>query len=117
MRSLPAWKNEADFLLAQVTFSVDELLEWRASLDFSGPIYAGVMVLSSSSMARKLSIDIPQLAVPEPIIEMLERDRMAGVEIARDLIGKIHESGAFDGIHLVPIARYREMAALLEGMF
>jgi hypothetical protein len=47
-------------------------------------------------MARKLSVDIPQLAVPEPIIDMIERDRMAGVEIACDLIGKIYESRAPD---------------------
>ena len=32
MRRLPVWKNEADFLLAQVTFSIEELLEWRTSL-------------------------------------------------------------------------------------
>jgi len=74
------------------------------------------MVLSSAPMARKLSVDIPQLAVPEPIIDMIERDRMAGVEIAYDLIGKIHESGAFDGIYLGPITRYREMAVHLEGL-
>jgi hypothetical protein len=55
------------------------------------------MVLSSAPLARKPSVDIPALAVPEPIIDMIERDRMAGVEIACDLIGKIHESGAFDG--------------------
>lgn len=74
------------------------------------------MVPSSAPLARKPSVDIPALAVPEPIIDLIERDRMAGVEIACDLIGKIHESGAFDGIHLVPIARYREMAARLEGL-
>src|SRR5580704_14417383 len=31
LRPLPAWKKEADFLLAQVAFSVDDLLAWRAS--------------------------------------------------------------------------------------
>src|SRR3954451_22295924 len=29
LRPLPEWKREADFLLAQVGFSVDALLEWR----------------------------------------------------------------------------------------
>lgn len=28
----------------------------------------------------------------------------------------MHESGAFDGTHLVPITRYREMAVRLEGL-
>ncbi|HVC68808.1 MAG TPA: hypothetical protein VNC61_00955 [Acidimicrobiales bacterium] len=115
LRPLPDWKRNADFLLAQVTFSLDELLDWRASLDFAGPTYAGVMVIASAPMARKLSIDIPQLAVPEPIINRIERDGTTGVEIACDLMSQIRESGLFDGIHLIPVSRYREMAARLES--
>ena len=65
-------------------------------------------------MARKLSNDIPQLAVPEPIIALIESDRNAGVEIACDLINEIRESGAFDGVHLIPVSRYRQVAARLE---
>jgi 5,10-methylenetetrahydrofolate reductase len=114
LRALPEWKREADFLLAQVGFSVEALLEWRASVDFVGPVYAGVMVIASAPMARKLSTDIPELAVPEPIISRVERDRGAGIDLACDLISAIRESGAFDGIHLIPVASYREIAARLE---
>lgn len=113
--ALPAWKQEADFLLTQVSFSLEALLRWRASLDFAGPVYAGVMVIASAPMARKLSAEIPQLAVPGAIIERIEADREAGVEIAADLVAAIEESGAFDGVHLIPVSRYREMAARLEG--
>ena len=113
---LPAWKREADFLFAQVGFSVGELLEWRASVDFAGPLYAGVLVVASAPMARKLSTEIPELAVPEPIISELERDRNAGVDIACDLIQEIRESRAFDGVHLIPVSRYREVAARLEHL-
>jgi methylenetetrahydrofolate reductase (NADPH) len=116
LRHLPDWKKQADFLLAQVSFSVPELLEWRASVDFSGPIYAGVMVIASAPMARKLSTDIPELAVPEPIINRVERDRAAGVDIACELIQELRESGAFDGIHLIPVTRYREMAHRLRTL-
>jgi 5,10-methylenetetrahydrofolate reductase len=116
LRPVPAWKQEADFLLAQVSFSVEALLEWRSSISFSGPVFAGVMVIPSASMAAKLSADVPQLAVPETIIEQLEGDRDAGVEIACDLISEIRESNAFDGVHLIPVARYREMAARLEHL-
>jgi methylenetetrahydrofolate reductase (NADPH) len=113
---LPAWKAEADFLLTQVSFSVDDLLAWRSSVDFSGPVYAGVMVIASAPMARKLSTDIPQLAVPDAIIDRIEADRSAGVDIACDLIAGIRQSGLFDGIHLIPVSRYREMAARLEAI-
>lgn len=115
LQRLPAWKREADFLFAQVTFSLEDLLAWRESVRFDGPIYPGVMVIASAPMARKLSSEIPQLAVPERIIERIEQKRTAGVEIAFELISAIRDSGAFDGIHLIPVSRYREMASLLEG--
>jgi hypothetical protein len=52
--------------------------------------------------------------VPQPIIELLDRDGRAGVGLACDLIAEIRASGAFDGIHLIPVAAYREMATRLE---
>jgi methylenetetrahydrofolate reductase (NADPH) len=115
LQRLPAWKTDADFLLTQVTFSIDDLLEWRESVRFDGPVYAGVMVIASAPMARKLSSEIPQLAVPGPIIDRIEQDRTAGVEIACELVTAIRDTGAFDGVHLIPVSRYREMASLLEG--
>jgi 5,10-methylenetetrahydrofolate reductase len=116
LRPVPSWKQEADFLLAQVTYSTDALLDWRSSVTFDGPIYAGVMVLPSPTMARKLSADVPQLAVPDAIIDRLDRDHGSGVDIACDHIRAIFESGAFDGVHLIPVNRYREMAARLESL-
>jgi 5,10-methylenetetrahydrofolate reductase len=114
LQPLPAWKRDADFLFAQVAFSPEPLLEWRAEIDFDGPVYAGVMVVASAPMARKLSAGIPQLAVPPAVVARVERDRMAGVEIACDLVEQIRDSGAFDGVHLVPVNRYREVARRLE---
>ena len=116
LRSIPAWKQEADFLLTQVSFSVEDLVHWRTTCDFEGPVFAGVMVLPSVSMARKLSAEVPQLAVPEPIIRLLDANRDAGVDIACDLIEQLRESEAFDGVHLIPVNRYREMASRLESM-
>lgn len=115
LRALPAWKQEADFVFAQVAFSLEALLQWRATVEFEGPVYAAVMVIASAPMARKLSQDIPQLAVPAEIIAQLERDRDAGVKIAYELISEIRDSNAFDGVHLIPVSRYRDMASLLEA--
>ena len=109
------WKREADFLCVQIGFSVEELLAWRETIEFDGPVYAGVIVLASASMARKLSADIPQLRVPDDIVSMVEQDRQAGVDIACDLVGAIRDSGGFDGVHLVTVGRYREVAARLEA--
>ena len=43
--------------------------------------------------------------------EAIERDPVAGVELACDLVARIRDSGAFDGVHLIPVSRYREVAA------
>jgi methylenetetrahydrofolate reductase (NADPH) len=112
---LPAWKRDADFLFAQVRFSLEELLDWRSTVDFAGPVYAGVMVVPSVGMARKISADIQQLAVPDSWLSAIERDPSAGVKLACDLVEGVRESGAFDGVHLIPVSRYREVAARLES--
>jgi 5,10-methylenetetrahydrofolate reductase len=116
LRALAPWKREADFLFAQVGFSVGDLLEWRARLDFDGAVYAGVMVVASAPMARKLSSEVPQLAVPRAVIDLVERDRLAGVEMACHLVEAIRGTGAFNGVHLIPVGRYREVASRLESL-
>ena len=113
--ALPAWKRDADLLFAQVRFSLDELLEWRAQVEFDGPVYAGVMVVPSIAMARKIGSDIQQLAVPDSWLAAIERDPKAGIALACDLVEGIRESGVFDGVHLIPVSKYREVAARLEA--
>jgi methylenetetrahydrofolate reductase (NADPH) len=116
LSSLPRWKQDADFIFAQVGFSLDQMLSWRASLDFEGAVYAGVMVVASPEMAAKISADFPQLAVPPWLTERVERDPDAGVETACELVCEIRDSGAFDGVHLIPVRRYRDVARSLEAM-
>jgi 5,10-methylenetetrahydrofolate reductase len=112
---LPGWKAEADFVFTQVSFSLEDLLRWRDSVSFDGPIYAGVMVLASAPMARKLAAEIAAITIPADLVEALEGDRAAGVEQACDLALAIRNSGAFSGVHLIPVSRYREVAARLEA--
>jgi 5,10-methylenetetrahydrofolate reductase len=116
LRAIPEWKHQADFLLTQVSFSAEDLIRWREAHEFAGPVFAGIMVLPSASMARKLSAEVPQLAVPEPIISQLEGNGDGGVAIACELIDGIRASEAFDGVHLIPVSRYREVARRLESM-
>lgn len=111
---LPAWKQAADFLFVQVSFSVDALVAWRSTLAFDGPVFAGVMVPGSAAMARKLTADIPELAVPDDLIAALDHDRDAGVDFACRMVDAVRDSGAFDGVHLIPVARYRDVARRLE---
>lgn len=113
---LPDWKREADFLVVQVGYSLDDLLAWRSSIEFAGPVYAGVMVIASAQMATKLNSEVPQLAVPAWVVQRLEADGDAGVEIASQMVCDVRDCGAFDGVHLVPVRRYRDVARRLEEL-
>jgi methylenetetrahydrofolate reductase (NADPH) len=115
LRPLPVWKRPADFLCVQIGFSLRDLLAWRTGVgaDVDVPVYAGVLVVPSAGMAHNLTI--PGLTVPPDLVRRLERgDRNAGVDAACDLVVGIRDSGAFDGVHLIPVTRFREVAARLE---
>ena len=114
LRPVPAWKSEADFVFVQVSYSIENLLRWRESVSLQVPVYAGVMVLASAGMARNLAAAIPDIAIPDQLVQDVERDRDAGVAAACEQILAIRDSGAFDGVHLVPVSRYREVAVRLE---
>ncbi|MGI5285900.1 methylenetetrahydrofolate reductase [Nonomuraea polychroma] len=113
LRPLPAWKRTADFLFAQVSFSLEAQLRWRESHPVDMPVYAGVMVLASERHARTLAAAIPDIAIPEDLIERVAADRMAGVEAACEQVLAIRESGAFAGVHLIPVTRYRDVESRL----
>lgn len=116
LRPLPAWKTEADAIYTQVSYSIDELAAWRDSIDYSGPIYAGVMVLAGAPQARKLAQRVPQLAAPASWIDALERDAAAGIELACEHLLAIRDHGGFAGVHLIPVSTYRRTAARLESL-
>jgi methylenetetrahydrofolate reductase (NADPH) len=115
LRAVPSWKRSADFLFAQVTFSLDALLRWRDAHPVDVPVYAGVMVIASERHARTLSAAIPDIDVPASLVDRVATDRLAGVEAACEQVLAIRETGAFAGVHLIPVARYRDVAARLEA--
>jgi 5,10-methylenetetrahydrofolate reductase len=115
LRRLPAWKRAADFVFAQMSFSVEALLRWRESVSLAVPVYAGVMVLASPAMARRLAARIPDIEIPSALVEQVAQDRRAGVDAACEQIEQLRDSCAFDGVHLVPVSRYRETALRLEA--
>jgi methylenetetrahydrofolate reductase (NADPH) len=112
---LPEWKRQADFLFVQVGFDLDALLRWREQIELDIPVYAGVMTLASATMARNLAATIPDIAIPAALVRSVEQDPMAGVEAACELVVEIRDSQAFEGVHLVPVSRYRQVARRLQG--
>jgi len=75
LRPLPGWKRDADFVFVQAFYSITELVAWRESVVFDGPVYAGVMVLPSAAMAHKLAHIVPELAAPAAVAELSRTGR------------------------------------------
>ena len=110
------WRERADFIFVQISYSLDRLIAWRESLDFDGKIYAGILVLANSRMAQRINASFPEIRVPQTTIDKLDDDPNVGIDLAVEQIATIRESGAFDGVHLVPVGRYREMATRLREL-
>lgn len=109
------WRARADFIFVQISFSLDRLIRWRESLGFDGRVYAGVLVLASSRMASRINASFPEIRIPQSIIDKLDDGPEVGIDLACEQIAALKESGAFDGVHLVPVSRYREMASRLRS--
>jgi methylenetetrahydrofolate reductase (NADPH) len=110
-----SWRASADFLFVQITYAPHRLLEWRNELNFKGSVYAGVLVLASARMARRVNATIPDIRIPERIIDKLESDPDYGIEFAVEQIETVRDSGLFDGVHLVPVTRFRQIAERLQS--
>lgn len=110
-----AWRTSADFIVVQVTPAMDSLISWRRSIDYGGRVYASVLVLASARMAERVNASIPDIRIPQTIIDKLEGDPHLGVQLAFEQVDELEASGAFDGVHLVPVGRYREVADALAA--
>ena len=111
---LPAWKRDADRLFVQVSWSIEDLLRWRESTDFDGDVYPAVLVVPSAAMARRLSLRLPELRVPDALIEAVALERTAGVDWACRFVEDVRASGAFAGVHLIAGVRGPDVAARLS---
>jgi methylenetetrahydrofolate reductase (NADPH) len=109
------WRRRAHFIFVQVTYSLDRLIAWRETLDYGGRVYAAVLVLASSRMAQRINAALPDIRIPERVMDKLD-DPGFGIELACEQIQTIKSSGAFDGVHLVPVGRYKEMAHRLSQL-
>ncbi|WP_049571501.1 methylenetetrahydrofolate reductase [Nonomuraea sp. SBT364] len=115
LRPLPGWKRAADFLFLQAGFSMEALLRWREANPVDVPVYAGVLVLASANHARTLAAAIPDIAIPDDLVTRLTADRMAGVDAACAQVLAVRDSGAFAGVHLIPVSRYRDVESRLSA--
>lgn len=113
-RDLPDWKRQADFVFTQISFDEGAVTAWRERTGFLGEVYAGVVVLASEKMARRLSELIPGLEVPDAVLRDLAGDASVGVDLAVEQVLHLRDSGAVNGVHLIPAGGFRRTADALE---
>ena len=97
---MPAWKREADFVLTQINYAVEDVVAWRESLSYDGPVLVGVIILTSAAMAGRLKGGGYGVEIPNAVVERLAREPRSGVAMAMDLVGRFRTSSC-DGVHLV----------------
>jgi hypothetical protein len=66
-------------------------------------------------MAKRLASAIPDIDIPDELVRRVDADPAAGVDAACEQILALRDTGAFAGVHLVPVSRFRQVAARLEG--
>jgi 5,10-methylenetetrahydrofolate reductase len=110
-----AWRSQAEFIFVQISFATERLIRWREETAFAGKMYAGVLVLTSKRMAQRIDAALPDVRIPQSIIDKLDDDPQIGIDLAMDQIETLRESGAFNGVHLIPVSKYQEIAERLSS--
>ena len=114
-RDLPGWKRDADVVWLAPTFSLPAVTAWRERhTDLAAPVRAGVLVPTGPKMARGVAEGM-DLDLPDGLVEALGEDDTAGVDAACEHTLALRDAGV-DGIHLVAVSRYREVAQRLAGL-
>lgn len=126
---------EADFLEAQIFkmekkvqagarfFQTQAVYDARKFADFMGmvahlgvPVLAGVVVLRSAAMARRMNERIAGIHVPEAVIAEMDRaaDKAAkGAEIAARTIADV--KGLCQGVHIMTIGQEKRTSDIIEA--
>ena len=96
------------FLVGTSLFRPGQARRLAPESGLPGPVFVGALVMASAKMATRIASDLPEIDVPADLIGALETDADAGVIRALDLVAEARRSGAFDGVHLVPVGRYHQ---------
>lgn len=95
----------ARFIQTQPVFFVDRFERFaKRARDLGVPLLAGILVLKSAGMARRISDNVPGMEVPEAWITALddaEDRKQASIALAAELVKGLRECA--DGVHVMAI--------------
>ena len=110
----------ADFIQTQAIY---DLNNFRSFMDyarkFKVKILAGIVLLTSSSMAKFMNKNVPGIFVPEALIDELAgapkgKALETGINIAARMIRTIRKEKIADGVHIMAIGKEEVVPRILE---
>ncbi|MBN1520893.1 MAG: methylenetetrahydrofolate reductase, partial [Candidatus Aureabacteria bacterium] len=95
------------FFQTQVIFDVGIFKEFCQEVqEFHPRIIAGIFLLKSAKNARFLNKNVPGIAIPDKIIDILDKSKnplLEGISFAADLAARIKDEAVCSGIHIMCI--------------
>ena len=123
-------ENGAMYVQTQGIFDLDTFKYFLEMVDKAGiktHIMAGIIPLKSAGMAKYMNENVPGIAVPQHMIDRLAAvaaegkekgvkglPTQLGIEMAAEMIAKIHEEHLCDGVHIMAIGAEKNVPTILD---
>lgn len=115
----------ARFLITDPVFDLDRFERWWSAVSERGlpervAILAGIRVLRSAEEAREFAASRPDPCVPDGVVERIasasgpEAQRSAGIDVARETIGRLSEIEGLGGFQISAGDDHDEALELME---
>ena len=120
----------AMYVQTQGIFDLDTFKAFLDKVDAMGiktHIMAGIIPLKSAGMAKYMNQNVPGIDVPQHMIDRLEAaaaegkakgikglPTQLGIEMAAEMIAKIHDEKLCDGVHIMAIGAEKNVPIILD---
>ena len=122
--------NGAMYIQTQGIFDLDTFKRFMEAVDKAGiktHIMAGIIPLKAAGMAKFMNANVPGIDVPQHMIDRLAAAAAegkekgikglpgkVGMEMAAEMIAKIHEEKLCDGVHIMAIGAEKNVPKILD---
>ena len=120
----------AEYIQTQGIFDLDSFKRFMEEVDKAGiktHIMAGIIPLKAAGMAKFMNANVPGIDVPQSMIDRLAAAAAegkekgikglpgkVGMEMAAEMIAKIHEEKLCDGVHIMAIGAEKNVPKILD---
>ncbi len=111
----------AEFFQTQAIYDLEKFYDFMEhARQFPVKILAGIVLLTSSKMARYMSENVPGIFVPQHLVEELKNVPKGGaldkgIEIAGRTIKTLREESICDGVHIMAINKEEVVPQILKA--